>query len=227
MGERYIETGMRLARLQRDAFESVDKAWAARTVTSERIAALVRQVDADRKVIVAYSKEYELGQRSLIDLLNAQNQLFNGLVSLESTRAVAIFGDYQLLAAMGQLLSYLKTTHPIDAEPLATKPYGLIPLALPALWIDLPQPGTPEPINVRRDAPLADPRNPMVHPAPPRGLTVSSRWPSTPAEENKKAFARWMPTESGTAIQAAPSTSAFSFAAEAMRVPRWPIKDTP
>ena len=227
MGERYIESSMRLGRLQRDAFESVDKAWAARTVTSERIAALVRQVDADRKVIVAYSKEYELGQRSLIDLLNAQNQLFNGLVSLESTRAVAIFGDYQLLAAMGQLLSYLKTTHPIDAEPLATKPYGLIPLALPALWIDLPQPGLPEPINVRRDAPLADPRNPMVHPAPPRGLTVSSRWPSTPAEENKKAFARWMPTESGTAIQAAPSTSAFSFAAEAMRVPRWPIKDTP
>ena len=72
MGERYIETGMRLGRLQRDAFESVDKAWAARTVTSERIAALLRQVDADRKVIVAYGKEYELGQRSLIDLLNAQ-----------------------------------------------------------------------------------------------------------------------------------------------------------
>ena len=83
MGERYIETGMRLGRLQRDAFESVDKAWAARTVTSERIAALLRQVEADRKVIVAYGKEYELGQRSLIDLLNAQNQLFNGLVSLE------------------------------------------------------------------------------------------------------------------------------------------------
>ena len=227
MGERYIETGMRLARLQRDAFESVDKAWAARTVTSERIAALVRQVDADRKVIVAYGKEYELGQRSLIDLLNAQNQLLNGLVSLESTRAVAIFGDYQLIAAMGQVLSYLKTTHPIDAEPLATKPYGLIPLALPAIWIDLPHPGTPEPINVRRDAPLADPRNPMVPPAPPRGLTVSSRWPSTPVEEKKKAFARWMPSRVSPVENSVQTGSAYSFAAEALRVPRWPIKEAP
>src|SRR5207244_10323501 len=68
---------LRHARLQRDAFESIDKAWAARTITMERIAALIRQIAADRKVIVAYQNEYELGQRSLIDLLNAQNQLFN------------------------------------------------------------------------------------------------------------------------------------------------------
>src|SRR5437660_9540659 len=116
--ERYNEQSMRHARLQRDAFESIDKAWAARTITMERIAALIRQIAADRKVIVAYQNEYELGQRSLIDLLNAQNQLFNALVSLESARAVAVFADYQLLAAMGQLLEYLKTPHPIDAEPL-------------------------------------------------------------------------------------------------------------
>src|SRR5207244_10799863 len=75
--ERYQEQTMRHGRLQRDAFESIDKAWAARTITMERIAALIRQIAADRKVIVAYQNEYELGQRSLIDLLNAQNQLFN------------------------------------------------------------------------------------------------------------------------------------------------------
>ena len=139
---------MRLARLQRDAFELIDKAWAARTITNDRVAALMRQIDADRKVIVAYGKEYELGQRSLIDLLNAQNQLFNGLVSLESSRAVLVFADYQLLAAMGQLLSYLKTTRPVDAEPLEPKPFLLFPTKLPPILIDLPQPGAPEPINV-------------------------------------------------------------------------------
>jgi adhesin transport system outer membrane protein len=216
MGERYIETGMRLARLQRGAFESVDKAWAARTITSERIAALLRQVEADRKVIVAYGKEYELGQRSLIDLLNAQNQLLNGLVSLESSRAVAIFGDYQVLAAMGQLLSYLKTTHPIDAEPpVGNKPYGLIPYSLPPIWIDLPQPGIPEPINIRGSAPPAGYRNPIIPPT--RFLTFSSRWPSMQVGLHA----------SGTTAEPAPTSSALSFAAEVMRVPRWPIKDTP
>ena len=223
MGERHIEQGMRLARLQRDAFESVDRAWAARTVTSDRIAALVRQVDADRKVIVAYGKEYELGQRSLIDLLNAQNQLLNGLVSLESTRAVAIFADYQLLAAMGQLLSYLKTTHPIDAEPLEVKPLGLFPTKLPPIWIDLPKPGTPEPINVSKSAPTAGYGNPMVPPA--RGLTVASRWPTWSAPVDGEAMARWMPR--GAPAEPTASASAFSFAAEVLRVPRWPIKDAP
>src|SRR5579859_3015453 len=71
--ERFTEATMRHARLQRDALESIDKAWAARTVTATRILDLRRQIDADLKTIAAFNKEYELGQRSLIDLLNAQN----------------------------------------------------------------------------------------------------------------------------------------------------------
>ena len=103
MAERHTETTMRHARLQRDALELIDKAWAARTVTVTRVAALIRQLQADRKTIAAFEKEYELGQRSLIDLLNAQNQYFNASVSLTSSRGVIVFADYQLLAAMGTL----------------------------------------------------------------------------------------------------------------------------
>jgi outer membrane protein, adhesin transport system len=69
--ERYTEATMAHARLQRGALESLDKAWGARTITSNRVTALIRQVDYDRKAITAYTKEYELGQRSLIDLLNS------------------------------------------------------------------------------------------------------------------------------------------------------------
>jgi len=145
--ERYQQQTMEHARLQRDAVESIDKAWAARTITNDRIAALVREAAADRKVIDAYQKEYELGQRSLIDLLNAQNGLFNALVQLESARGVAIFADYQLLAAMGQLLDYLKMPHPVDSEPLVDRPVGLIPGKLPPVILRLPEPGS-EPLNV-------------------------------------------------------------------------------
>jgi len=66
MAERHTEATMRHARLQRDALESIDKAWAGRTVTATRVAALTRQLQADRKAIAAYEKEYELGQRSLM-----------------------------------------------------------------------------------------------------------------------------------------------------------------
>ena len=131
---------MRHARLQREAFELIDKAWAARTITNDRIAALTRQIAADRRVIEAYTKEYELGQRSLIDLLNAYNQLFNARVQLESTKGTAVFADYQLLAAMGQLLAYLKAPTSVDAEPLQTQPFGIFPMKLPRSSSACPSP---------------------------------------------------------------------------------------
>jgi adhesin transport system outer membrane protein len=145
--ERYTEETMRHARLQRDAFESIDKAWAARTITNARIADLARQIGSDRKVIAAYAKEYDIGQRSLVDLLNAENQLFNAQVSMEAAKGVAVFADYQLLAAMGKLLQYLKAPHPVDAEPLRTQSFGLIPYKLPPILTKLPNRG-PEPVKV-------------------------------------------------------------------------------
>jgi adhesin transport system outer membrane protein len=145
--ERMIEQQQKNARLQRDALESIDKAWAARTITNDRVASLIREVEAAKKTVSAYNKEYELGQRTLIDLLNSQNQYFNSLVSLTSARGVTVFADYQLLAAMGQLLAYLKTAPPPEADPLANKPYSFIPLAVAPARLHAPEPG-PEPLNV-------------------------------------------------------------------------------
>ena len=145
--ERFTEATMRHARLQRDALEAIDKAWAARTVTATRILDLQRQIDADIKTIAAFQKEYELGQRSLIDLLNAQNQYFNASVSLVSARGVVVFADYQLLAAMGTLLEYLKSPPPTDAAPLDPGPLGIVPYTAPTFRWNLPRTGS-EPLRV-------------------------------------------------------------------------------
>ena len=170
------------ARLQRDANESVDKAWAARVITADRIAALVLQTEAARKVIEAYSKEYDLGQRSLIDLLNAENTSFNAQVSLISARSVAVFADYQLLAAMGKLIEYIRAPHPVDAEPLVPPGnYGLIPVKFPPILINIPQPG-PEPLNVAapRTQPVISgyvppmPDRPIPSPVPGAGARASA-----------------------------------------------------
>ena len=153
MSERYIEASQRHARLQREAFSSVDKAWAARTIASEQAEALRRQVESDRKVISAYTKEYELGQRSLIDLLNAHNQYFSGLVGLDSARGVAVFGDYQLLAFVGRLLAYLKTPKPVEAAPLDQKPIGIFPMKIAPVLVNPPEPVGPEPLNLSGSGP--------------------------------------------------------------------------
>src|SRR6266478_6804124 len=151
--ERSVQATMAHARLQRDALESIDKAWGARTITRTRIADLVRQLEAGRKTIEAYKKEYEMGQRSLIDLLNAQNQYFNTSVSLTSARGVVVFADYQLLAAMGTLLEYLKAPPPVDAAPLDVIPFAVFPYTLPTLRVTLPQTGS-EPLRVSDAAPV-------------------------------------------------------------------------
>jgi outer membrane protein, adhesin transport system len=176
--ERSVQATMAHARLQRDALESIDKAWAARTITRTRIADLTRQLAADRKTIAAFDKEYELGQRSLIDLLNAQNQYFNAAVSLTSARGVVVFADYQLLAAMGTLLEYLKAPPPVDAAPLDSIPFGLIGYKLPTLRITLPQTGS-EPLRVPVPAPEASGRPVAAYAsAEPQGQEgFKDRWP--------------------------------------------------
>ena len=163
---------MNHARLQRDAYELIDKAWNARTVTLTRIAALTRQLEADRKTIAAFQKEYELGQRSLIDLLNAQNQFFNASVSLTSARAVIIFADYQLLAAMGTLIEYLKAPPSVDTAPVDLLTFGLPAYGLPTLRVNLPKTGS-EPLLIPVPALRLQPaRLPAMLRSPPRRQTV-------------------------------------------------------
>lgn len=58
-----------------------------------------------------------------------------------------MFADYQLLAAMGQLLAYLKAPTSVDAEPLQIQPFGIFPMKLPPVLFTLPEPGS-EPLNI-------------------------------------------------------------------------------
>ncbi len=201
MAERFTEETMRHARLQRDAQESIDKAWAARTITADRIAALTRELAADKKAIAAYRHEYELGQRSLIDLLNSENQYFNAAVSLTAARGVIVFADYQLLAAMGALLEYIKTAPPIDAAPLDTIPVGLLPTKLPPVIIGLPQSGS-EPLNVNGAPAAAD-----VGDQPPR-VIFDRRWPNQTLAPSMTGAKEWIATNGA----AGPKTDAISSA---------------
>ena len=191
--ERYVESTARHARLQRDAVESIDKAWGARTVTVARIAALVRQLEAARKTIAAFQKEYELGQRSLIDLLNAQNQYFNASVSLTSARGVVVFADYQLLAAMGTLLEYLKSPPPVDAAVVDLVAFNLPAFKPPTFRWTLPQTGS-EPLVVPVPAPEASVR---ALPYAAAGPGFKDRWPAAEAFAKVPGVSEWFAQRTG------------------------------
>jgi adhesin transport system outer membrane protein len=226
--ERWAEQSARHARLQREAFEALDKAWAARTITSDRAAALVRQVDAANKVIASYTKEYEIGQRTLIDVLDSNNQYFNAQVSLISIRGVAVFADYQLLAAMGQLLEYLKAPQPVEADPIDSRPFALLfPTKLPPVLFRLPEPGS-EPLNA--DAPATAPMGPYVVTLSGRSSYWRSADGSSVAEQQRTAAAtqsdsKQLFTSGWEAASWGSSALAFS-PGDQMQVP-WSIKPNP
>jgi outer membrane protein, adhesin transport system len=225
MAERFTESTMRHARLQRDALESIDKAWSARTITATRVAALSRQLQADRKTISAFDKEYELGQRSLIDLLNAQNQYFNAAVSLTSARGVIVFADYQLLAAMGTLLEYLKAPPPVDAAPLDTLPLGLVPYKLPTLRVTLPETGS-EPLRVT-DAAIDASRPAAYASADPQDQErFKDRWPRYSFAATMIGVREWLvqnrnPANEPVVLYGDGGARTMSFAAAEQGKPHW------
>ncbi|QOZ26357.1 TolC family outer membrane protein [Bradyrhizobium sp. CCBAU 51753] len=235
--ERYTEATMRHARLQRDAYESIDKAWNARTITATRIAALKRQLDADRKTIAAFQKEYELGQRSLIDLLNAQNQFFNASVSLTSARGVVVFADYQLLAAMGTLIEYLKAPPAVDAAPVDMLDIGLPRYSFPTLRVNLPQTGS-EPVKVAVPAPAAV-QAPVAGGRAARGYAAAQandvgfadRWTGSTATASVPGSSEWMQQQKSasdgpTVIYADPSVTANA-SSYASTKPHWLLSAFP
>lgn len=219
MSERYIESTARHARLQRDAIESIDKAWAARTVTATRITTLLRQLEADRKTIAAFQKEYELGQRSLIDLLNAQNQYFNGLVSLTSARGVVVFADYQLLAAMGTLLEYLKAPPPVDAAPVDLGLLGTPAYKLPTPRIKLPETGS-EPLNVPVPEPQAAPQRLGYANEAPDADVFKDRWPKLSYMPSLSGASAWLSQQGDPNAPVALHTSPVT-AYAADKKPHW------
>jgi adhesin transport system outer membrane protein len=229
MAERHTEATMRHARLQRDALESIDKAWSARTITATRVAALTRQLAADRKTITAFDKEYELGQRSLIDLLNAQNQYFNAAVSLTSARGVIVFADYQMLAAMGTLLEYLKAPPPVDAAPLDSAPLGLLPYKFPTIHVTLPQTGS-EPLRVATaDATASAPGVRSAYAATDDSQAgFTNRWPRWAVAARMLGASEWFAQKSGhkpapavALVDPTVSHSAMSYASADNGKPSW------
>ena len=165
---------MRHARLQREALKSLDKASSART--SRPIASPHSPTgQSATKVVTIYGKEYEIGQRTLINLLDAENRLFNARVSLISARGVSIFADYQLLATMGQLLEYLKTAAPPEAEPFAPSLFGMVPYRLPPIHFKDPGIG-PEPLNLQGPFEKRSDAGPVDGPALMRLSNGGSHW---------------------------------------------------
>lgn len=99
-------------RVHREVQERVGLAWTAVEVNEN----LVKQYESHRasvgRTVEAYHEQFKLGERTLLDLLDSENEYYSAGVAVVNAKVDALVAKYQLLAAMGVLLDSVDIPHP-------------------------------------------------------------------------------------------------------------------
>ena len=87
--------------VRRDA----EHAWFAYQTSVKRVKYLEDYVELSQLTSTAYGKQFTIGQRSLIDLLDAENELLRAKLQLVEAQKDLYLSMYQILSLSGKLLS--------------------------------------------------------------------------------------------------------------------------
>jgi outer membrane protein, adhesin transport system len=90
-------------------------AWSAIQSAQARRAALSKQLEQNRMAFGGYVQQYELGQRTLIDILDIQNEMFITQTNLVTEDFSGRYSVFRVLAGIGRLLPSLGIDAPAEA----------------------------------------------------------------------------------------------------------------
>jgi len=102
-------------RTYRQVVETMRLSWNAYDATEQQLVYLDQHVKATVRTRDAYQKQFNIGQRTLLDLLNAENELFQAKQSYISADFDNLFARYRILNAKGGLLDSLNIALPEEA----------------------------------------------------------------------------------------------------------------
>jgi adhesin transport system outer membrane protein len=98
--------------------EDLSLAWNALENARQQLPIAQQYVDYSRRVRESYQKQFSLGDRTLLDLLDSENELFTASRRLEEVRFTDLFTQYRIKATMGTLLKSQGVVAPMAAVPL-------------------------------------------------------------------------------------------------------------
>ena len=98
----------------RQVEEGTRLAWQARESLQSQKQFQQQHVEYSYETVRAYKQQFTLGQRTLLDVLNTENELFEARKSLISTQYDELFAQYRILNATGTLLDSLKVQKPTE-----------------------------------------------------------------------------------------------------------------
>lgn len=161
------EVHARLFQRTREAEEDVRGAWSRLT----NQAALVNELEAQSRIaddlLLSYREQFNVGRRSLLDVLDAQNTRYNVQARVETARLARLYAQYRVLAAVNRLIEALGVSMPSAAYADQRARYRVNPIP-PAdrLESSLPAPamGPPAPAD---SAAAPAPAEPATDSQPP------------------------------------------------------------
>ena len=109
--------GLELA--AREVEQTLRMAWSERTNQSELARTLSRQSDANDRLVSSYRDQFTVGRRSLLDVLDAQNSRLNTSILAKTSEFSAMFAEYKILAAMGELVNIMEGQYIAQSEAYA------------------------------------------------------------------------------------------------------------
>lgn len=88
---------------RRDIVESVTVAWQALQTARARIASYTDQIKAAEVALEGVQRESQVGSRTVLDVLNAEQELLNARVNLVQAQHDETVAEYQVKGTLGQL----------------------------------------------------------------------------------------------------------------------------
>jgi len=104
----------------RQVEESVRLSWNAWETVKRQMSFRRQHVESSEKSRDAYQQQFSLGQRTLLDLLDSENEVFRARTALVNTQYDEMFAMYRILNSMGMLLQGLNVELPQAATTVAT-----------------------------------------------------------------------------------------------------------
>jgi adhesin transport system outer membrane protein len=105
-------------RTRRQVIESIRLSWNAYETARSQLEYFKIHVDASSKALSAYRKQFSIGQRTLVDLLDQENEVFQANINYANGLNDLLFAEYRILAGTGRLLWALEVPLPAQADTL-------------------------------------------------------------------------------------------------------------
>ncbi|MCU7834878.1 MAG: TolC family outer membrane protein [gamma proteobacterium symbiont of Taylorina sp.] len=116
-----MEAQSRMDVTNRTVTKAVDIAWNAYQSSTRRADFLQKYVDSTIETRDAYDQQFQIGERTLLDLLNTENEVFSAHSENIKNQYENLIAKYRVIDSMGMLLNDLELSVLTEAPEMAQK----------------------------------------------------------------------------------------------------------